>query len=180
MVDLLEFFELANELKWVKRRGWITKVKVKQPESVADHSYLTALMCMVIADKKGLNSSKAVKMALFHDLAESITGDHMPNDLAKEMKKTKEAEAMKRILNKLPLKLRSDYHKLWKEYTSMSSKEAVLVHQLDKLEMAIQARDYRKKGYGYHLLEQFFLSAKDGIEDKELLKMLNSLKQAKA
>lgn len=179
MVDMLEFFELANKLKWIERRGWVTKVKVGEPESVADHSYLTALMCMVIAEQKGLNSKKVMKMALLHDLAESITGDYMPDDLSKNIKISKEAEAMKNILNKLPTKMRSSYSKLWKEYMSMSSKEAVLVHEIDKLEMALQANDYRKKGYDFELLEQFFLSAKKGIKDKGLLKMLNSLKQAK-
>ena len=179
MVDMLEFFELANKLKWIERRGWVTKVKVGEPESVADHSYLTALMCMVIAEQKGLNSKKVMKMALLHDLAESITGDYMPDDLSKNIKISKEAEAMKNILNKLPTKMHSSYSKLWKEYRSMSSREAILVHEIDKLEMALQANDYRKKGYDFELLEQFFLSAKKGIKDKGLLKMLNSLKQAK-
>lgn len=179
MVDMLEFFELANKLKWIERRGWITKVKVGEPESVADHSYLTALMCMVIAEQKGLNSKKAMKIALLHDLAESITGDYMPDDLSKNIKISKEAEAMKNILNKLPTKMCSSYSKLWNEYMRMSSREAVLVHEIDKLEMALQANDYRKKGYDLKLLEKFFLSAKKGIKDKNLLKMLNSLKQAK-
>lgn len=179
MVAILEFFQFANKLKWIERRGWVTKVKVGEPESVADHSYLTALMCMVIAEQKGLNSKKVMKMALLHDLAESITGDYMPDDLSKNIKTGKEAEAMKNILNKLPTKMCSSYSKLWKEYRSMSSREAVLVHEIDKLEMALQANDYRKKGYDLELLEQFFLSAKKGIKDKGLLKMLNSLKQAK-
>jgi len=179
MVDLLGFFELANKLKWTERRGWVAKVKVKEPESVADHSFLTALMCMVIAEQKGLNSSKALKIALLHDLAESITGDYMPDDLSKKMKSDAEAKAIKNILSKLPPKIRSSYSRLWKEYKDMSSKEAILVHQIDKLEMALQANDYLKKGYDRQLLEQFFLSAKAGITDKELLKILNSLKQAK-
>ena len=179
MVAILEFFQFANKLKWIERRGWVTKVKVGEPESVADHSYLTALMCMVIAEQKGLNSKKVMKMALLHDLAESITGDYMPDDLSKNIKTSKEAEAMKNILNKLPTKMCSSYSKLWKEYRSMSSREAILVHEIDKLEMALQANDYRKKGYDFELLEQFFLSAKKGIKDKDLLKMLNSLKQAK-
>ncbi|MFQ5940811.1 MAG: HD family hydrolase [Nitrososphaerales archaeon] len=179
MVDVLGFFELATKLKWTERTGWVAKVNVTEPESVADHSYLTALMCMVIAEKKGLNSTKALKMALLHDLAESITGDYMPDDLSKNMKKDKEVLAIKNILSNLPLKLRSSYSRLWKEYKDMSSKEAILVHQIDKLEMALQASDYLKKGYDHHLLEQFFLSARAGIRDKELLKMLHSLKQAR-
>ena len=179
MVDILGFFELANRLKWIERSGWVAKVKVREPESVADHSYLTAIMCMVIAEQKGLDGKKALKMALLHDLAESITGDYMPDDLLKKMKKGKEWKAMRNILSKLPPKIRSSYSKLWKEYEEMSSKEAILVNQIDKLEMALQASDYLKKGYDHQLLEQFFLSAKAGIRDKELLKILNSLKQAK-
>ena len=136
-------------------------------------------MCMVIAEQKGLNSNKALKMALLHDLAESVTGDYMPDDLSKKTKIDKEAKAMKNILAKLPPKMRSSYSRLWKEYKNMSSKEARLVHQIDRLEMAFQASDYLKKGYDFQLLEQFFLSAKVGIRDKELLKMLNSLKHAK-
>jgi len=134
---------------------------------------------MVIAEQKGLNGSKALKIALLHDLAESITGDYMPDDLSKKMKSDAEAKAIKNILSKLPPKIRSSYSRLWKEYKNMSSKEAILVHQIDKLEMALQANDYLKKGYDRQLLEQFFLSAKAGITDKELLKILNSLKQAK-
>lgn len=179
MVDLLGFFELANKLKWTERRGWVAKVKVKKPESVADHSYLMALMCMVIAEQRGLDGNKVLKMALLHDLAESVTGDYVPDDVSEKVKNDEEEKAMKNILNKLSPRIRSNYTKLWNEYKKMSSKEAMLVHQIDRLEMALQAKDYLKKGYDRSLLEQFFLSAKKGIKDKELLKMLKSLKQTK-
>ncbi|MEM2760642.1 MAG: HD domain-containing protein, partial [Nitrososphaerales archaeon] len=134
---------------------------------------------MVIAEHRGLNSNKAVKMALLHDLAESITGDYMPDDLTREMKSDREMEAMKDILSKLPPKMRANFGKLWNEYKSMSSKEAMLVRQVDKLEMALQASDYARKGYDVELLSQFFLSAEEGIKDKELLHLLNALKSAK-
>jgi len=179
MVDLVKFFEHANRLKWTERQGWVSKVKVKESESVADHSYLTALVCMVISDMKRLNTKKVLKMALLHDLAEAITGDHMPDDLSEDSKRDLEMKAMQTILNKLPMKLRSDYGKLWKEYSEMESKEAKFVHQVDKLEMALQANDYLKKGYDHRLLAQFFRSSRSGIEDKELLKILNSLKRMK-
>ena len=181
MVDLLGFFELANKLKWTDRRGWVVRLKVRKPESVADHSYLTAIMSMVIADRRGLNGNKAMKIALLHDLAESITGDYIPDDLSKKTraKKNKEEAAMKSLLSKLPPRIRSNYTKLWREYRAMTSKESKLVNQLDKLEMALQANDYMKKGCDRELLEHFFLSAKAGIKDKELVDMLNSLKEGK-
>ncbi len=173
----IEFFKKANNLKWVKRRGWVVKVDVKEPESVADHCYLMALMCMVLADLRGINSGKAVRMALLHDLAESIIGDYMPEELSVEKKQEEENKAIKIILDELPAKLRSSYGKLWREYKEGSSKEAMLVHQVDKLEMALQASDYLHKGYGRDLLEQFFDSAGIHVKDKVLREILNSLKQ---
>lgn len=179
MVDLLGFFEHANKLKFTERSGWVSKVNVKEPESVADHSYLTSLMCMVIADMKGLDTDKTLRMALLHDLAESLTGDLMPEEVSKEKKNEMETRTMEAILNKLPPDLHTRYDRLWREYRNMSSEEAILVHQIDKLEMALQASDYLKKGYDLKLLEQFFLSAEEGVSDKELQELLNSLKRVK-
>lgn len=179
MVDnVIEFLTSANKLKWIERRGWVAKVNVNEPESVADHCYLTALICMVIADLKGLNTSKIVKMALLHDIAESIIGDYMPEEISSEKKHVEEGKAIKTILDKLPPRLRSNYTKIWQEYKKKSSKEAALVHQIDKFEMALQARNYLQKGYDPDLLKQFFDSASKHIKDKTLLKMLNSLKHS--
>ncbi len=175
--DILEFFKKANGLKWIERRGWVAKVNVKEPESVADHCYVTALMCMVLADLKGLNSNKAVKMALLHDLAESIVGDYMPEDVSAEKKQEEENKAIKNILAALHPRLRSSYEKLLREYNRGSSKEARLVHQIDKLEMALQASDYIRKGYDRDLLKQFFDSAGMHVKDKVMRQILNSLKQ---
>jgi len=181
MVDkVIYFFESANKLKWIERRGWVAKVSVKNAESVADHCYLTALICMVIADLKGLNGNKAVKMALLHDLAESVTGDYMPEEISSERKHKEETKAIKTILDKLPPKLRSNYARIWQEYKKGSSKEAALVRQIDKFEMALQARDYLQKGYDYDLLRQFFDSASMHVKDQTLLKMLNGLKDTKS
>ena len=36
---LANFFNFVMGLKTIKRSGWINKVKVKDPESVADHTY---------------------------------------------------------------------------------------------------------------------------------------------
>jgi len=178
--NVIEFFKAANNLKWIERRGWVAKVGVKQPESVADHCYLTALMCMVFADLKNLNSSKVIKMALLHDLAESIVGDYMPEEVSSEKKHKEENMAIKTILNRLPTRLRASYGKLWHEYRKKSSKEAVLIHQIDKLEMALQASDYLQKGYSSYLLKQFFDSAAAHLKDKALLVVLNSLKHGKS
>lgn len=47
------------------------------PESVADHSYRAAVLAMALPP--GLDRDRCVKMALLHDLAESMVGDITPS-----------------------------------------------------------------------------------------------------
>src|SRR2546428_13500778 len=103
-------------------------------------------MAMVFSDTIGLNTEKILRMALLHDLAESITGDFMPEEISKENKKTTENDAMEKILSKLPSKLAYEYTQGWNEYMQQNSKEAWLLHEIDRLEMAVQAIKYTSEG----------------------------------
>jgi putative hydrolases of HD superfamily len=172
---LFDFFYLASELKKVPRKGWKNKVGIENPESVADHSYLTAIMAMVLSDSKKLDTEKILKMALLHDLAESITGDFMPEEISKENKKISEKDAMKEILSKLPINIADEYDKVWQEYLQADTKESVLLHEIDKLEMAIQATKYSSEGFSNEKLGLFVESAKREIKSKELLDILDTL-----
>ena len=78
-----QFFQSVLRLKRVKRAGWISKVKVHNPESVADHTYSMCAMCMVLSDLLRLDTERVLKMVILHDLAESIIGDYMPGELVK-------------------------------------------------------------------------------------------------
>jgi putative hydrolases of HD superfamily len=60
----------AGKLKELKRTGWVES-EVSDPESVADHSYRVALLTMVLSDKEGLDTLKAVRISLLHDLVVS-------------------------------------------------------------------------------------------------------------
>ena len=81
---ILDFFKTAVNLKNISRQGWINKLSLKHPESVADHSYSMAIMGMVISDLENYDSEKMLKMILLHDLAESKIGDYTPNQISKE------------------------------------------------------------------------------------------------
>nr|AIE94661.1 metal dependent phosphohydrolase [uncultured marine thaumarchaeote AD1000_49_H01] len=78
-----EFFQKVLELKNVPRQGWKEKLEIVNPESVAEHSYSTAIISMILSDLEGLNSEKIIKMALLHDLTESIIGDIIPGSITK-------------------------------------------------------------------------------------------------
>jgi len=172
---LFDFFYIISELKKIPRKGWKEKVGIDKPESVADHSYGTAVMAMIFSDIENTNTEKMLKMALLHDLAESITGDFTPNEISKESKKLVENDAMGDILSKLPANIAEQYEKIWKEFQEGKTKESLLLHDIDRLEMAIQATKYYSEGYSKEKLQEFIESAKKEIKSNDLLKLLDTI-----
>lgn len=175
MSMLFDFFNIAAELKKVPRKGWVEKTDVKIPESVADHSYNLAIMTMVLSDLNEYDTEKTLKMALLHDLSESITGDLTPDQISKKDKKSIENDAMDEILSHLPTKIAREYTSIWEEFKKQDSREAILVHDLDRLEMALQARKYCLEGHSENKLKVFFDSARNEIKNNEILKLLDEI-----
>ena len=58
---MFNFFKIAANLKNISRQGWIDKLSIDDPESVADHSYSMAIMSMVISDLENHDSEKNSK-----------------------------------------------------------------------------------------------------------------------
>ena len=179
---LYPFFHSVLQLKSVRRAGWVSKVKVKDAESVADHTFSMCAMTMLLSDMLGLDTQRAMKMVILHDLAESIVGDYMPGDVTAGKKLAKEKKAMRSILSGLPRKARSEYKKIWAEYLQNRTDVAKFVHRMDKLEMVLQASHYARQGYAINLLAPFFESAKAAVGDKRdiLSEILKSLRPAPA
>lgn len=147
--------EYILKLKTIKRTGWISKAKILKAESVADHSYSLTALSMVFSDLLGLDTEKVMKLCIIHDLAESIIGDYMPEEISISDKHIKEDNAMKVIISSFPSKIAILYSDLWKEYTLNQTKEVHLVKQLDKMEMYLQANQYFRNGYSFEFLSQF-------------------------
>jgi len=168
---ILDFFNIAANLKKIPRQGWINKLSLERPESVADHTYSLAIIGMIISDLENFNTEKILKIILLHDLAESIVGDITPDQISKKEKNKLENKAIKKILGKLPQSLQRQYTLLWEEYQLNNSDEVKIVHQLDKIEMALQAKIYSNDGYSEESLSSFLKSAKDEITDPKLLKL---------
>jgi putative hydrolases of HD superfamily len=141
---ILEFIRVAGRLKRTRRTGWV-EAGVSDPESVADHTYRVALLSMALADSWGLDSHRAVGMALLHDLAEAVTGDLTPEQKPPDHA-AYESEAFRQVVGGLDPDQRSRYTELFLEYVAGETPEAVLVHAADKLDMAIQAHDYIEEG----------------------------------
>jgi putative hydrolase of HD superfamily len=174
---ILDFFKTAVNLKNISRQGWINKLSLKHPESVSDHSYSMAIMGMVISDLENYNSEKILKMILLHDLAESKIGDYTPNQISKENKIKIENKAYDEIINALPDTIKLQYAQIWEEYQKQESPESKIVHQIDKLEMALQAKMYQKEGSSKEAIESFFKSAENEITHPKLKELFNQIIQ---
>ena len=172
---ILDFFKTAANLKNIPRQGWVDKLSIDNPESVSDHSYSMAVIGMVISDLENHDSEKILKMILLHDLAESKIGDLTPGQLGKKEKIDLENNAFYKIIEVLPEMIKSQYLKIWNEYQENISPESKLVHQIDKLEMALQAKLYQNNGHAYEKLESFFESAKAGITNPKLKEIFTKI-----
>jgi putative hydrolase of HD superfamily len=169
--NILLIFKLAGRLKQERRRGWIEKVGIGVPESVADHTFRTVLISMVMSDLRGLDTCRIMRMALIHDLAEAITGDVISK--ATRDRLMVDNESMNKIIQYIPEPVRQMYKAIWVEWLTAGTTEARMVHEIDKLEMAIQASEYRSEGYPDEKLEEFRRSAFNRIEDKDLLELFH-------
>lgn len=154
---LLELLKAVHDLKLLPRTGWLF-AGVRQPESVAEHSYATCWLALLLAEEINtqwqqvgldapLNVNRVVLIALVHDLAESLVTD-LPKRttllIGKTTKHAAEAAAMQILLQKLPNG--EQYIAHWQEYVEAASPEGRLVRDVDKLEMVYQALRYEESG----------------------------------
>ena len=173
---LTRFLKLAGRLKKAPRRGWVINVGVANPESVADHTFRMVLLAMLLGDLRGLDTEKMMRLALIHDLGESLTGDITPLDSDRiETKEKEENTAIEKIFSNLPSKLKEKYLQLWGELKSGLSIEAKLISEMDKLEMALQASEYMEEGYSKEILSEFKISAINRVNDSEIIDMVRSI-----
>ena len=146
-------------------------------ESVADHSFAVALLALYEGERRGYDVERILKLALIHDLEEAIIGDLTPQDKARRglsrVQRDQEA-AIRKLLSKLPANSRQSYLKLWTDLRRNQSKEARLVHQLDKVELAFQANKYGKR-VGQKKMRDFYETANRETNDPTLKSALASI-----
>jgi len=177
-VTLTDMLSDIIRLKEVKRAGWVAKLHIADGESVADHSYSTAMIGMILSDMLELDSEKVIRMALLHDLAESEIGDIMPGRMPRAQKSKLEDVAFERIMSKLPSDSpRSAYTDIWREYCQNDTPESRLVHQVDSLDMALQAAAYERTKRTGHDVGEFISSADVVITDATIRDILEEIMQ---
>jgi len=121
--------------------------------------YRMALMTMFCPPE--LDMPRCMKMALIHDMAESLVGDITPVDgVAKPEKSRREAETMDYITQRLLGNVDAgdvgrEIRDIWQEYEDSKTAESHFVHDVDKMELLLQMVAYEKRGQGKLDLGEF-------------------------
>ena len=114
MENIAKFFFELGVLKNVKRSGWWL-AGIKDPESVAEHSFRMTIIGRILAEMEGADINKVTTMCLFHDVAEARINDlHLVG--ARYIKKREaELKAFEEQMERLPENIGQELIGLMKE-----------------------------------------------------------------
>lgn len=133
--EILDFLHIAERLKDQTRH--CTTSRGRQ-ESVAEHSWRTALFAMLLEDEiPEADFHKIIRMCILHDLGEALTGD-IPAFWKTKADSDQEDEAVFGLLDTLPEPQRSRFLSLFAEMQAQQTREAKIYKALDKMEACIQ------------------------------------------
>ena len=145
--NVINYYVLCNKLKNVIRSGWKDwNVQSDRIESVAEHIFGVQMLALAMYSEYqyDIDIMKVIFMLAVHELGETVIGDLTQFQISKEEKEKIEHEAVHKILLDL---LDGEYiEKLFLEFDSHSTKEAMFAYQCDKLECDLQSKLYDEEG----------------------------------
>ncbi|KAF5096171.1 hypothetical protein D0Z00_002866 [Geotrichum galactomycetum] len=170
IINLFTFLHIVRQLKITRRTGWVD-FGIVDAESISDHMYRMGIISFLTNDKS-LDTNRCVKIALVHDMAESIVGDITPvAPISKEEKHRREFETMQYLTVQLLAPFNpvaaQEIMDCWNEYENVATPEARFVKDVDKFELLMQCVEYERDTKGSKGLEQF-LSVRSSIKTKEV------------
>jgi putative hydrolase of HD superfamily len=130
-------------LKQVKRAGW-SLVGISDSETVAEHSFRTALIGFILASEEGADAGRIALLCLLHDSQESRTGD-IASVGRPYVTTTHNVDVTADQTVGFPNNTAAALVELVEEYEAGESLEARLAHEADKLECVFQAREYQSQ-----------------------------------
>lgn len=164
----VNFFAEAGLLKHVKRSGWWV-AGIKEPESVAEHCFRTAVIGFYLAHLENLDPYKVVVMALFNDIHEARINDlHKMGHYYIDFKDA-EKKVFKDQVAELDEKVGMVLEKMRKDYDEQTTKESIVARDADILECLMQAKEYYDRGHQGAKL--FFKRAPEYLKTKSAQKM---------
>ncbi|MGH3245680.1 MAG: HD domain-containing protein [Trebonia sp.] len=132
-------------LKLSKRTGWWL-CGVKDPESIAEHSFRTAIIAGLLAGMEGADPARATMLAVWHYSQETRVGD-IPHLGRRYLQAATNEQVTQDQAAGLPAALAAQLRALVHEYENGDSPEVHCAHDADKLECLFQAIEYRDSGH---------------------------------
>ncbi|MFI1205694.1 HD family hydrolase [Streptomyces sp. NPDC020883] len=132
-------------LKRAKRSGWWI-AGVKDPESIAEHSFRVGVIGAVLAMMEGADPAKVALMCLFHDTQETRVGD-IPHIGRRYLDAATNEKVTADQVSAAHPAVTAGVQRVVDEYENGDSLEVVVAHDADKLECLVQAVEYREQGY---------------------------------
>ncbi|GAA2057685.1 HD domain-containing protein [Catenulispora yoronensis] len=132
-------------LKLSKRTGWWL-CGVKDPESIAEHSFRTAIIAGLLASMEGADPARATYLAVWHDSQETRVGD-IPHLGRRYLKAASNEQVTEDQTAGVPSAVAEQLRALVHDYENGESLEVQCAHDADKLECLFQAIEYRDTGH---------------------------------
>jgi len=124
-------------LKRTPRSGWHF-LPGAEGESVAEHVFRMTIVAWALARlEPEIDANRVIEMALFHDLPEARTGDL--NYVHQKYTEVDEARAARHQTEGLPFG--AELEDLITEYREGITREAVIAHDADQLEMLLSLKE---------------------------------------
>jgi putative hydrolase of HD superfamily len=149
-------------LKLSKRTGWWL-CGVKDPESIAEHSFRTAIIAGLLAGIEGADPARATLLALWHDSQETRLGD-IPYLGRRYLQAAANEQVTTHQTAGLPPALGGQLRSLIHDYEHGDSLEVQCAHDADKLDCLFQAIEYRDSGH--HNVAGWIESSRTGLKTK--------------
>lgn len=169
----INLFAEAGLLKKIKRSGWWV-AGIKDPESVADHSFRCALIAYYMAHLERVDPFKAMAMALFNDIHEARINDlHKMGHFYIDFKEAEKKVFCDQVAG-LDEGVKNEMTDLRREYDAQKTKASIVARDADILECLLQAKEYYDSGY--LKAKKFFKTAPDHLKTKSAQKFWKQIK----
>ncbi|MET8356942.1 HD domain-containing protein [Micromonospora sp. NPDC005171] len=140
----MNFIFEAGVLKRAARTGWWF-AGVKQPESIAEHSFRTALIGMMLAAMEGADPARVSMLCVLHDTQETRITD-IPHIAKRYLTAVPNTAVTADQVAACPPAVGDVITAAVAEYEAGETLEAVVARDADKLECLVQAVEYRHQG----------------------------------
>lgn len=140
----MAFIFETGVLKRAARTGWWF-AGVTQPESIADHSFRTALIGMMLAAMEGADPARVSMLCVLHDTQETRITD-IPHIAKRYLKAAPNTAVTADQVATCPPEVAAVITAAVAEYEAGETPEAVVARDADKLECLVQAVEYRHQG----------------------------------